>query len=669
MPILSPSPIPVTLVHPAAAAAATASAISSTKDPNTTLVQVVCAWPVSGQYGPGTRILYYVLVAACVFARKAAWLRSACLAAALLLPAVAALHAIVLAILHVDDVVDMDIYGAFQLCAIGVLAAPATVGASSTYFNEPGRNLIFLWTGLLLAGLLSLTVEFYRSGPSDCLVDNEFNLRKPNISYLGDQCNPSCVVGPGGPYSPLRQGSANNIYVIPIPRRLTFDAGTLLAAACCIPAILSLIFTWNRILQINWKQRPSCSYMTGYGRQDDKERLNQPIVGTNGATEGKMINVNDRIKGFIYRLVAPVFGGAILGILVTGERNFFSPQVNYQTEPMTSVGQWAPVVGTALAALGSLYVLIATELKKAETEEEPDVPNTHAHSCNCSLNYYPSIHVDDGSIHGSDIENPLRIISHGSSRHSREGGSVTHVESAARSLPGHLTQTPTNVDRGNRHKFAKMLTSIGDYVGTAAADRFDDSEFRRGRAVDWPLIPGEEERNPELRRIQQLYNPRRDIEGNATPRPSRPASFIGTPPEEAPTTPPRDGSPGSPTSNRSPISLPPHVVTRSITLPGRQTPSQPQTSPPIPMLEYHRRRMAPRRDTLEVPSPMYHGPPRSSPPVSPPVSPPGVANLAEGSSSPAIYVSEGSAPTRTPESTPGPPWSGAGRESADGGSV
>lgn len=80
-------------------------------------LEVICAWPVSGQYGPGTRVLYdwkskeggtyadstyryYALVAACVFARKTEWIRNACLAAVLLFPAVAALHGIVLATLH-----------------------------------------------------------------------------------------------------------------------------------------------------------------------------------------------------------------------------------------------------------------------------------------------------------------------------------------------------------------------------------------------------------------------------------------------------------------------------------------------------------------------------------------------------------------------------------------
>jgi hypothetical protein len=102
---------------------------------------VICAFPVSGQYGAGSRIvsllrhsvrsheayvyaqLYYVLVITCIFARKAQWLRGACLyvqtctnqlrdmysrrtitcrAAALIFPAVAALHGIVLASTHVN---------------------------------------------------------------------------------------------------------------------------------------------------------------------------------------------------------------------------------------------------------------------------------------------------------------------------------------------------------------------------------------------------------------------------------------------------------------------------------------------------------------------------------------------------------------------------------------
>lgn len=58
---------------------------------------VICAYPLSGQYGPGTRILYYGLVAICIFMRKHEWLREPCLAAALLFPALASIHAIIMA--------------------------------------------------------------------------------------------------------------------------------------------------------------------------------------------------------------------------------------------------------------------------------------------------------------------------------------------------------------------------------------------------------------------------------------------------------------------------------------------------------------------------------------------------------------------------------------------
>lgn len=64
---------------------------------STAIASVLCSWPLSGQYGPGARTLYYVLVVICILAPHIEWMRGACLAAALLFPAVAAIHALVLA--------------------------------------------------------------------------------------------------------------------------------------------------------------------------------------------------------------------------------------------------------------------------------------------------------------------------------------------------------------------------------------------------------------------------------------------------------------------------------------------------------------------------------------------------------------------------------------------
>lgn len=66
------------------------------------IAEVICSFPLSGQYGVGSRVLFYLLVFLCVFAQKNAFLRGASLAAALLFPALAAIHAIVLAVLSVN---------------------------------------------------------------------------------------------------------------------------------------------------------------------------------------------------------------------------------------------------------------------------------------------------------------------------------------------------------------------------------------------------------------------------------------------------------------------------------------------------------------------------------------------------------------------------------------
>lgn len=211
----------------------------------------------------------------------------------------------------------MDIYGAFQLCAIGILAGPATVKMSKTYFNTPGRNLIFLWTGLILSGLLSLTVESFRSNSRPSPTAGFENGMSNSTSSGFPFCNVDT-----GPYSPLRRGSQNNIYIIKAPHVLTFGAVTLLAAACCIYAILQMASMWDTILKLNWKKR--------FGDEDDD---------LDAISNQNMHKVNDIIRFYLSMIEIPLFSAAVLAILIVGEMNFFSPSVVYMSEPMASVGK------------------------------------------------------------------------------------------------------------------------------------------------------------------------------------------------------------------------------------------------------------------------------------------------------------------------------------------
>jgi hypothetical protein len=51
-----------------------------------------------------------------------------------------------------------------------------------------------------------------------------------------------------------------------------------------------------------------------------------------------MRTVNEVIRKFLSVVEVPIFGAAVLAILVIGENNFFSTQMSYGTEPIASIG-------------------------------------------------------------------------------------------------------------------------------------------------------------------------------------------------------------------------------------------------------------------------------------------------------------------------------------------
>lgn len=346
---------------------------------------VVCSWPLSGQYGPGVRFLYYVLVAVCILGSHVEWMRGACLAAALLVPSVAAIHALIMTgiqqsrgkppVTYVLDSklkckllgpVDMDIFGCFQLCAIGVLAVPITVRYSTTYFETKGRNLVFMWTVLNLAGeqnsstqpifplqtmllsiragLVSLIVAFYRATPQPCLDSNGNNVTVVAFQAAGNNesqtiCSPTCSI-----WTIIRKDTTNaSQWVIAPNTGMTFNTATLLCAACCIPAILSLLSVWQKVMHLSWIKR--------FRRRSDTAGDND---GQPALTDEQRREREDRederwmdkkirmVLGLVERIVFTV---CIMAIVVLGERNFWSKQMRSGVEPMTAIGmchKWSP---------------------------------------------------------------------------------------------------------------------------------------------------------------------------------------------------------------------------------------------------------------------------------------------------------------------------------------
>jgi hypothetical protein len=57
---------------------------------------------------------------------------------------------------------------------------------------------------------------------------------------------------------------------------------------------------------------------------------------------------------------------------------------------------------------------------------------------------------------------------------------------------------------GARRTVAGWLTSIAERVGTPTTKSYDDAGFRRGSAQEFPAIPGEEMRNPDLSQMRRI---------------------------------------------------------------------------------------------------------------------------------------------------------------------
>jgi hypothetical protein len=363
-----------------------------------------------------------------------------------------------------------------------------------------------------MLGLASLTVEFFRSQTWDCVHDELGNPVSPLLSQFNynTTCGLVCDTN-NGPFSVMRMGSANNIYVIPAPSALKFDTALLLGAACCVLAVLSLITMWNKILEINWTAR----FGTKNKQEDD---VNREIEGTNGATPGIMKEVNDKIRIYLTAVEVPFYYTAVLAIVILGERNFFSDQVRYQTEPMASIGQWAPIAGTAIAVLGSLYVLLA----QGGVKSNPPIAHCQ-HDCDCHKQEGPGTEVTR-SLH-SDID-PDDTNEKGRTRTFSQDSTTlvrnTTIATQATTEPDHDQRRRSSGTVGNgkngkttdagRSKVAKAFTEFSNFFGSASENQFDLSDFKKGRATNYPEVPGEQFRSAKLYETRTRYNQFEEVE-------------------------------------------------------------------------------------------------------------------------------------------------------------
>lgn len=162
-----------------------------------------------------------------------------------------------------------------------------------------------------------------------------------------------------------------------------------------------------------------------------------------------------------------------------------------------------------------------------------------------------------------------------------------------------IADTPHTTDVGHRRRVFRTMVAASNFF-TAAEDRFDYSEFKTGKALDFPEVPAEELRNPDLPHIREVYNVPPSL------RHKRSRSTCG-------------GRAGSIASRESGESSAIVERRRAGTLPAGSSSVDSDVSASPSTAESMRGRLRERRDTLEVPAsrPLFHTSSRSSKPASP----------------------------------------------------
>lgn len=293
------------------------------------------------------------------------------------------------------------------------------------------------------------------------------------------------------------------------------------------------------------------------------------------------------------------------------------------------------------------------------------------HHCNCSHRHHgderhPNLPVQagvdarsmDGGVFQGSQQNPIGLPAMqefgigpvtGSPRAIATPDATDVRSSISNELKATTSETaPGPVHQAKRRKVTGTLTAISNYFGNPAYDWSDDS-FKRGPALNFPEIPGEEHRNRELPQIREQWNGTpvlREQRSRAGSFHSRAASGLDV--EGSPST-PRAASPfPSPTT---PERL------RVSTLPAERSSFERQNPASSPSAGSNGGMLQPRQATLEVPSPVCFNPTRNRSSAS---SISSIVITPRGQTVPTIVTSSDrytSSPVQTPVSNPPAPSS------------
>jgi len=296
---------------------------SSSSSPNTTAyaLDVFCAYAVSGPYDLIPRALLYVLLFLSFFSRTA-------LTTLMLYTSIAAIHLCALASHHSLEVIDLDIFPAYNATILAMLLAPLFIMLAAPLRGEGRKNLgvVVLWMLLLWTGIVSFCAsQKYQPPTIPCLDAHGHNVTSnANITSCTHQL--TCSLGPR---LPMRSGQ--NPQLVSKPTDFYSGPGRTQHWIIAITVLITVYMFIGFGLAVPPDSSPSPPSRTKKTKKEAKDEAS--------------------VRLLVFKIGS---AGSIAQILFMENAISYFPVV----EGRDVVGQWGPLVGFSLAMMAAAVKLL-----------------------------------------------------------------------------------------------------------------------------------------------------------------------------------------------------------------------------------------------------------------------------------------------------------------------
>ncbi|KAI9782943.1 MAG: hypothetical protein M1839_004418 [Geoglossum umbratile] len=310
--------------------------------PTNAAIQVICAYPLSGEYGRMVRYLIYPLLALSLLFSVAGWVAGGALNTAMTYIAITGIHLAAMAVNREAGVLDLDILTAYHVCMVALILSPPLIMWTKSLQRPSGKGVFAIWVLLLWIGvILFTTAAKHLPKPVPCL-----DGKGANVTSAGElqRCTLNCAH-----FSlPLRRLQHAEVVVAP---RYYDKLGTITIAGTVIVSFF-VLFALVR-----------ASTATPYAIAAPQ---NNQLYGNRGQTSNFESQYVAKGAGLIFSLPLKLSVAATITWVFIMEFTILKHLPQLETN--AAISQWGPLAAFALVTLaGGVSRLTSPSPRIAQT--------------------------------------------------------------------------------------------------------------------------------------------------------------------------------------------------------------------------------------------------------------------------------------------------------------